>query len=96
MWVTFCKGAARDDAAARVSIQEPPKKSDRWETVHLGAAGGGTTSAYGAHLRVDGDGDVDILVANGGGHNNAIYINDGGRGEFRKLTEGIFVTDGRY
>jgi hypothetical protein len=44
---------------------------------------------------IDGDGDVDILVANGGGHNNAIYINDGGRGDlFRKLTEGIFVTDG--
>jgi hypothetical protein len=53
---------------------------------------------------IDGDGDVDILVANYGqncgedhsddytGEKNAMYINDG-EGELRKRTEGAFVTN---
>jgi hypothetical protein len=43
---------------------------------------------------IDGDGDLDIIVANSGGANNAMYINDDGRGDFRKVTVGDFVTDG--
>jgi hypothetical protein len=42
---------------------------------------------------IDGDGDLDVLVANNNGGNNAMYMNEGG-GELRKLTEGAFVTDG--
>jgi hypothetical protein len=40
---------------------------------------------------IDGDGDLDVLVANDG-ENNAMYINEG-NGELKKLTEGAFVTD---
>jgi hypothetical protein len=38
---------------------------------------------------IDGDGDLDILVANN--ENNGMYINDGG-GSIRALSEGAFVT----
>jgi hypothetical protein len=40
---------------------------------------------------IDGDGDVDVLVANYGADND-MYTNEGG-GELRKVTEGAFVTD---
>jgi hypothetical protein len=40
---------------------------------------------------IDGDGDLDVLVANFG-QKNAMYVNEGG-GELRKVTEGAFVTD---
>jgi hypothetical protein len=39
---------------------------------------------------IDGDGDLDVLVANGG--NNAMYMNEGGCA-FRKLLGGDFITD---
>jgi hypothetical protein len=45
---------------------------------------------------IDGDGDLDVLVANsGGGNDNAMYMNEGG-GELRKVMEGAFVSDGGY
>jgi hypothetical protein len=42
---------------------------------------------------IDGDGDMDVLIANNDG-NNAMYINEGAPGERIKVTQGVFVTDG--
>jgi hypothetical protein len=42
---------------------------------------------------IDGDGDLDILVASGSSMNpNGMYINEGG-GSFRALSEGAFATN---
>eukprot|EP01052_Picozoa_sp_SAG31_P046416 SAG31_NODE_8870_length_1370_cov_1.293470_1_plen_52_part_10 len=40
---------------------------------------------------IDGDGDPDLLVGNGG-EANSLFINQGGF-EFRKVTTGDFVAD---
>jgi hypothetical protein len=55
--------------------------------------GGRSTDVEAADI--DGDGDLDVLVANSGGENNTMYMNEGG-GELRKVTEGAFVTDGGW
>jgi hypothetical protein len=68
------------------------KTHNQLQRVDLGAFVTDGGSSYDVKMAdVDGDGDLDVLVANV--ENNAMYINDGG-GSLAKVTVGAFVTDG--